>query len=385
MNSRERLNKTLNHEEPDKVPIDLGGNQSSIHIKAYKKLLDFLEIEDKNMKYSDFIQQIAYPCEELLERFEVDTRYIRPFNSLLEPDYEPKQEGNYVGLYDQFGVFWGNDANKDLEDILYCDPVIHPFEDFKTAREIENYDWPDGKDKTPFKGLKEYAKNLYQNTNYAIITPVTGCVYEYTTFLFGFTKVLRYLRTNTELIIAAMEGLLRYWIDYNKTFLNEVGEYLDVICINGDLAEQAGPIMNLKIYEKIIKPIERKLSQKIHELADVKINYHSCGSTPLFLPHFVDIGYDIFNPVQISAYDMEPCSLKKRFGDKITFWGGICNTQKTLPFDTPEEITEEVKYNLNCFKPGGGYVAANIHNITAEVPPENIVAMFDAVRRFRDY
>ncbi len=117
----------------------------------------------------------------------------------------------------------------------------------------------------------------------------------------------------------------------------------------------------------------------------MKINYHCCGSTSLFLPHFADIGYDIYNPVQISAYDMEPCSLKKRFGDIITFWGGLCNTQKTLPFGTPKEITEEVKYNIECFKPGGGYVATNIHNITAEVPPENIVAMFDAVRRYRDY
>ncbi len=385
MNSRERLNTTLDHREPDKIPIDLGGNQSSIHIKAYKRLIDFLEIEDKNIQYSDFIQQIAYPCEELLERFEVDTRYIRPLGSLLDVGFEPQQEGKYVGIYDQFGVFWGNDASKDLKDILYYDPVIHPFEDFKTVHEIENYEWPDGKDKTPFKGLKEYAKKLYEETNFALVTPVTGCIYEYTTFLFGFIKALRYLLTKPELIIAAMEGLLKYWIDYNITYLNEVGEFLDVVCINGDLGEQAGPIMNIKIYETIIKPIEKRLSEKIHELADVKINYHCCGSTSLFLPHFADIGYDIYNPVQISAYDMEPCSLKKRFGDIITFWGGLCNTQKTLPFGTPKEITEEVKYNIECFKPGGGYVATNIHNITAEVPPENIVAMFDAVRRYRDY
>lgn len=383
MNSRERLNTALNHKEPDKIPIDLGGNQSSIHIKAYKKLLDYLEIEDKNIQYSDFIQQIAFPCKELLERFEVDTRYIRPLGSLLDVGFQPEQEGKYVGIYDQFGVFWGNDADKDA--ILYYDPVIHPFEDFKTVQEIENYEWPDGKDETPFKGLKEYAKKLYEETNFALVTPVTGCIYEYTTFLFGFIKALRYLLTKPELIIAAMEGLLKYWIDYNITYLNEVGEFLDVVCINGDLGEQAGPIMNIKTYETIIKPIEKKLSEKIHELADVKINYHCCGSTSLFLPHFADIGYDIYNPVQISAYDMEPCSLKKRFGDIITFWGGLCNTQKTLPFGTPKEITEEVKYNIECFKPGGGYVATNIHNITAEVPPENIMAMFDAVRRYRDY
>ncbi|MFW9939086.1 MAG: uroporphyrinogen decarboxylase family protein [Candidatus Thorarchaeota archaeon] len=386
MNSRERVKTTINHQEPDKVPLDLGGNQSSIHIKAYKKLLDYLEIEDKNIHYCDFVQQIIDPCEDLLNRFNIDIRYIRPHGGMIRvQDIEPEYQGKFVGVYDQFGVFWGNSAEKNIEDILYYDPVIHPFADFKTVKEIEQYNWPDGKDITPFKGLKDYARNLFNNTEYSLTTPPVGCVYEYTTFLFGFTKVLKHLRKNPELIIAAMKGLLNYWTDYSITFLKEVGEYLDVICVNGDLAEQAGPIMSLKIYEDMIKPLERELSQKIHEFIEIKINYHSCGSVPLFIPHFVDIGYDIINPVQISAYDMEPKSLKKRFGDVITFWGGLCNSQKTLPFGTTKDIREEVKYNMEQFKPNGGYIASNIHNITAEVPPENIVAMFDAANEFRSY
>ncbi|MCJ7647724.1 MAG: hypothetical protein MUP85_03835, partial [Candidatus Lokiarchaeota archaeon] len=322
----------------------------------------------------------------ILERFKIDIRYIRPRGGMIKiEEIEPLYEGKFVGLYDQFGVFWGNNAEKDINNILYYDPVIHPFADFKSVPEINNYDWPDGKDKSPFKGLREKAKHLFETTEYALSGHPSGCVYEYTTFLFGFTKALSYLRTKPELIIAAMENLLKYWIDYNTTFLNEVGEYLDIVSINGDLAEQAGPMMNLNIYEKMIKPLELKLSQKVHELARGKINYHCCGSIPLFIPHFSDIGYDAVNPVQISAYDMEPCYLKKRFGDQITFWGGLCNTQKTLPFGTPEQIREEVRYNFECFKPGGGYIASNIHNITAEVPPENIVAMFDAANEFRSY
>ena len=386
MNSRERVNTALNHEEPEKVPIDLGGNQSGIHIKAYKRLIDYLGIEDKHIQTYDFVQQLAVPCEQLLERFIIDTRYIRPLGGMVKiDDFEPQYEGKYVGVYDQFCCFWGNDANKDIDEILYYDPVIHPFADFKSVQEIREFDWPDGTDKSPFEGLKEHAKKLYETTDYALVSPPTGCIYEYTTFLFGFTKALVYLRKKPELIIAAMEGLLKYWVDYNITFLNEVGEFLDVICINGDLAEQAGPIMNLKIYEKVIKPIERNLSERIHELVDIKINYHCCGSISLFIPHFADIKYDAVNPVQISAYDMEPCSLKKRFGNIITFWGGMCNTQGTLPFKSPKEIRQEVKRNFECFKPGGGFVAANIHNITAEVPPQNIVAMFDAANEFRDY
>jgi len=386
MNSRERVNVTLNHKEPDKVPIDLGGNQSSIHIKAYKKLLNYLEIEDKNIQYADFVQQIVRPCDEILERFGIDIRYVQPLGGMVRvQDMEPLYEGKYVGRYDQFGVFWGDNSEKDLENILYYDPVIHPFENFTTIKEVKNYNWPDGRDRIPFKGLKDYAKKLRDKTEFALSTPPVGCVYEYCTFLFGFTKTLRYLKTKPEIIVAAMEGLLNYWIDYVTTFLGEVGSFLDVVCINGDLAEQAGPIMSIKLYEKMIKPLEQKLSNKIHELVDAKINYHSCGSIAQFIPHFSEIGYDIVNPVQISAFDMEPCSLKKRFGEIMSFWGGLCNSQKTLPFGTPKKIREEVKRNFECLKPRGGFVASNIHNITAEVPPQNIVAMFDAALEFRNY
>ena len=386
MNSRERVNTTLNHKEPDKVPIDLGGNQSSIHIKAYKKLLDYLEIEDENVQYADFVQQIVRPCDKVLERFSIDVRYVQPLGGMVRvQEVEPQYEGKYVGVYDQFGVFWGNDAKKDLDEILYYDPVIHPFADFKSVSDIRDFDWPNGRDKTPFNGLKEYAKNLRDTTDFALSTPPVGCIYEYCTFLFGFTKTLRYLRTKPEFIIVTMEELLKYWTDYVTTFLDEVGSYLDIVCINGDIAEQAGPIMSVKLYENMIKPIERKLSKKIHELVETKINYHSCGSVSLFIPHFAEIGYDVINPVQIGAYDMEPCSLKKRFGDIMSFWGGLCNTQNTLPFGTLKQIRDEVRRNFECLKPGGGFVASNIHNITAEVPPQNIVAMFDAANEFGNY
>ncbi|MBY8980653.1 MAG: hypothetical protein KGD72_09695 [Candidatus Lokiarchaeota archaeon] len=386
MNSRERVKVTLNHKEPDKVPIDLGGNQSSIHIIAYKNLLEYLGIEDNNIQYADFVQQIVAPCEEILDRFQIDVRYIQPLGGMIRvQDMKPEVEQKYIGQYDQFGVFWGNDAKKNIDDILYYDPVIHPFADFKSVSDVKNYDWPDGLDKTPFIGLKDYTRKMYEKTEFALSTPPVGCVYEYCTFLFGFTQTLRYLKTKPEIIVIAMEELLKYWTNYVSTFLDEVGSYLDVICINGDLAEQAGPIMSIKLYEKMIKPLERKLSNKIHELADAKINYHSCGSIAKFIPHFTEIGYDIVNPVQISAYDMEPCSLKKRFGRFMSFWGGLCNSQKTLPFGTPEQIRGEVRRNFECLKPGGGFVASSIHNITAEVPPQNIVAMFDAANEFGNY
>ncbi|MHA1906348.1 MAG: uroporphyrinogen decarboxylase family protein [Candidatus Thorarchaeota archaeon] len=390
MNSRERVLAALNHIEPDMVPLDIGGNQSGIHIIAYRRLLDYLDIEDPNIRFSDFVQQAAKPCEELLERFDTDIRWLHPPSAITEADFIPEVEGKFQGIWDAFGVFWGNSAEKTVEEILYYDPVIHPLSEMKTVQEIKEYDWPDGTDTTPFKGLREQAKKLRKSTEYAIATPPVGCIYEYTTFLFGFTTALRHLQRNPELITAAMEEIEEYWTDYATTFLNEVKfgdeHYVDILSNNGDLAQQTGPIMSPKrIYEPLIKPIEKRFSETLHSLADIKINYHCCGSVPHFIPHFAEIGYDAVNPIQTGATDMEPCSLKERFGKMITFWGGLCDTQRTLPFGTPEDIRKEVEYNMNCLKPGGGYIASNIHNITAEVPPENIVAMFDAAREFRMY
>ncbi len=390
MKSRERVLASLNHTEPDMVPLDLGGNQSGLHIVAYRRLLEFLKIDDPHICYLDFLQQAAKPCEELLERFDIDIRWIRPSSSILPETFTPEVEGRFQGVYDQFGVFWGNSADKPLDEILCYDPVMHPLAEMKTVQEIKEYDWPDGKDRTKLKGLREEAKKLRETTDYAIGTPPIGCIYEYTTFLFGFKNALRHMQRNPELIVSAMEELERYWADYATAFLDEVKfgdeHYVDVVSNNGDLAQQAGPIMSPKrIYEPLIKPIEKRFAQTLHRLADIKINYHSCGSVSQFIPHFSEMGYDAVNPVQIGACDMEPCSLKARFGRMITFWGGLCDTQRTLPFGSPEEIRKEVRHNIACLKPGGGYIASNIHNITAEVPPENIVAMFDAAREFREY
>ena len=390
MNSRERVMTALNHQEPDKIPIDLGGNQSGINIIAYKKLLEYLDITDSNIQFCDYVQQLALPCEELLQRFEVDIRWLRPPSSLNPENFNPLVEGKFQGVFDQFGVFWGISAERNLDEVIYYEPVIHPLEEMKTPQEIRNYNWPNGKDKRPFRGLREVAKQLREKTSYALATPPLGCIYEYTTFLFGLTKVLRYLRKNQDLLLAAMEELEKYWSDYATTFLNEIKfgneYYVDIVSLNGDLAHQAGPFMNPKeIYEPLIKPIEHKLSKRIHGIAPVKINYHSCGSIVDFIPHFAEIGYDVCNPVQISASNMDPCNLKKQYGTIMAFWGGLCDTQESLPYGTTDRIQKEVQHNIACLKPGGGYIASNIHNILAEVPPPNIITMFDTLRALRSY
>jgi len=390
MNSRERVLTTLNRSQPDKVPIDFGGNNTGIHIIAYKNLLEYLGIEDKNIRFHNFVGQSIHPCEEVLERFEIDTRWLHPDNDFVSEKYIPEVNGKYRGVYDAFGVLWGDDAEKPVEDILYYSPCIHPFAEFTTAQEVREYDWPNGAKKGSLKNLRERAKQFRESTPYAIGTRPLGILWDYVTWIFGFTKAMRHLRRNPDMIVATLEALSDYWIDYFTVFMKEVkfGDeyYVDFIECLGDLGQQSGPIMNPDTtYVSVIKPTQMSFVKRLKEIAEVKTVFHCCGSVARFIPHIAEIGYDAINPVQIRAHDMEPCSLKERFGSMMTFWGGLCDTQNTLPFGTPGKIREEVRRNFECFKPGGGYVAANIHNITAEVPPENIVAMFDAAREFRKY
>jgi uroporphyrinogen decarboxylase len=384
MTSRDRVLAALEHREPDRVPIDLGGNQSGIHVKAYMRLLSYLDIQDE-IVIADFNQQLARVCDAVLDRFHVDTRFLRSLSSYQPYDQQKVQyEGEWVGNYDNFGVFWGDHASKDLSDILFYDPVIHPLADAQTVQDVETFAWPDGTDPTPFKGLRDVARDLHE-AGKAVVTTKVGNTFELCTFLFGFQRTMRLVRTGPNLLDAAMRKLVEYWKNCHVALIAEAGEYLDVVCINGDLAQQSGPLINPAFYEKHVKPFDKEIVDHVKSLAPVKANYHSCGSVPPFVPHFIDLGYDSMNPVQVSAFDMEPASLKVRFGDRIAFWGGLCNSQSTLPFGTPEAVREEVARNVSALKPGAGYIAANIHNITAEVPAENIVAMFDAAYEFGAY
>ncbi|MHA1683238.1 MAG: uroporphyrinogen decarboxylase family protein [Promethearchaeota archaeon] len=387
MNGRERLAKTLEHEEPDKVPIDLGGFQTGIHFLAYKKLIDHLGIIDDNILFYDWLQQLVIPCDELLERFQVDTRSIHlPSTFMTEKEGEAKEvnERNTIGFWDKFGIFWGRDAENPTQRLIY-NTIVSPFEDFTTEQQVRDYDWPDGKDHSLLKGLREYARQLHGHTGYALVGRSMGCLFQWTHYLFGFARAMKYMLTKPKLIAAAMEGLVKYFSDFAIQYMNEVGEYIQTVQITSDLSDQSGPLINPRLYRKLIQPYEAEFANLLHELGDVKINYHCCGAASAFFPDFIKNGYNCINPVQISANGMEPCSLKARFGKDLVFWGGACNNQGSLAFGTPEDVRQDVKYNVECLKPGGGFIAANVHNIVYNVPAENIIAMFDAIIEFRDY
>ncbi len=382
MTSRQRVQKALNHEIPDRVPIDLGGFQTGIHRKAYAELLTYLGIEDE-ITILDPVQQLAVPCEEVLERFGVDVRYIcahgpDSFKGLIEQN---ERAGKlWHDLKDEFGVVWSMPDDQQL----YMDISHHPLAE-ATIEELVDYPFPSGGDPTRFTGVREKALELRRETPYAISTGIGGVVYEICWYMRGLERWFMDMMDNPAFCEALLDRTLAFWIDYYTGFMAEIGDIVDVVMIGDDVGGQSGPLFSPEFYRKIVKPRQKKLVQHIKSLTKANIWYHTCGSVVEYIPDLLDNGIDILNPVQISAEGMDPAQLKAAYGDKLTFWGGAIDTQHVLPFAAPGEIREHVRRNLEIFKPNGGYVFNNVHNIQAGVPPENIVVLFDTALEFGFY
>ncbi|NLS97307.1 MAG: hypothetical protein GXX96_34645 [Planctomycetaceae bacterium] len=382
MTSRQRLLTALNHEQPDRVPIDLGGNQTGIHKFAYRALLDHLGIADE-LTIMDQVQQLAKPCEALLQRLHVDTRYIaagaaETFDGRIRT--AERNGRTWYDLTDEFGVTWSMPSDQPL----YMDISYHPLAD-ATIKDIRHYPFPKGDDPSRFKGLRERALHLRENTPYAVVSGISGVVYETCWYLRGLETWFMDMVSQPEFCAALLDQTLKFWMDWFRLFLDEVGDLVDVIMIGDDLAGQTGPLFRPTVYRELVKPRQQRLAQCIRSRTEAKIWYHTCGACTEYIPDLMENGVDILNPVQISAAGMEPSGLKARFGEQLTFWGGAIDAQHVLPSATPEKVRDDVRRNLEAFMPGGGYVFNNVHNIQAGVPPENVLALYDAAYEFGFY
>lgn len=382
MTSRERVIKALNHEIPDRVPIDLGGFQTGIHKRAYAELLTYLGIEEK-IVILDPVQQLAKPSEEVLRRFRVDTRYIcahGPDSFKGEIKQNARNGKLWHDLKDEFGVVWSMPDDQKL----FMDISFHPLAN-ASIEDVADYPWPRGNDTTRFSGVRDQALKLRQETPYAISTGISGVVYEICWYMRGLEQWFADMIENPAFCEVMLDQTLKFWMDYFNGFMAEVGDIINVVMIGDDLGGQSGPLFSPKFYREIVKPRQKKLIQHIKSLTPAKIWYHTCGSVKKLIPDLIDNGIDILNPVQTSADNMDARELKKKFGEKLSFWGGGIDAQHILPFAKPEEIKEHVRKNLEIFKPGGGYVFNNVHNIQYGIPAENITALFDAAYEFGFY
>lgn len=405
MTSRERILAALNHRQPDRVPIDLSGHRSSgISAMAYARLRRHLELPDRPIRVYDPVQQLAIVDEDVLERFQVDTIELgRAFalddkwwrewllpdgTACLMPSWaSPERDGDDWILRSQSGRILA----RMPAGCLYFEQTHYPFaerDDLEHVPEAMGESmWtavasPPGPEIAGEDGMERFAagaRQLRASTNRAIIGLFGGNLLELGQFLYRNDGFFLLLAGDPHRAHAFLDRAVEIHLANLERFLAAVGEHIDIILFGDDLGMQNGPQVSPKMYREFFFPREQVLWRRVKELADVKIMLHCCGGVYELLPGLIEAGLDAINPVQISCRGMDPTVLKREFGDRLTFWGGGCDTRDLLSHGTPAQIREHVAELMQTWSPGGGYVFQQVHNIQADVPPENVVAMFDAV------
>jgi uroporphyrinogen decarboxylase len=379
MNSRERLETSLNHKEPDQVPIDLGGIVTGITTGANESVKSLLGIES-NDPVVDRVQQLANPSDAVLERLDVDTRYIYLQASRDWQDIELPDDT----YQDEFGVIRKAAYNPDGW-LLYYDHAGHPLGDAETVTDLAKFKWPDPHDAARYEGIEEAARKMSEDTDYAVMANVIASIFEFSWYLRGYMRFFEDVILNPEMISALLEMMGEYQRALMGEVLDRIGPYISVVMTGSDLGTQRAPVMSPEAYKKLVWPEYKKLWDLIKSKTDAKIFYHSCGSLFPMIPFLIEGGVDILHPVQPLAAEMgDRERLKNEFGEQLTFWGGF-DQQHILPHGTPEEVREETKKLLDAFMPGGGFVFAAGHNIQIDVPPENVITLFDTVREYGVY
>jgi len=377
LTSRERVLLALNHEEPDRVPIVFGAEgATAMLVPAYEKLKRHLGI-DSETRLFDRAFQYARIDEEIMTYFQAD---IRPLVGPASAGCAPL-DGPDDTFTDCWGITW-----KRPPGGYYYDMISHPLQGARTPKDLEEYPWPDPEMLLDLNGLADRARQLHREGQYAImgIAEGLGSIFETAWYLRGLPEFMMDLAANPELAHA----LLRRVTDIAKAgsarFLRGVGEDIDLFRVADDLAMQTGPIISPKMFREMVKPYMQEYYSLIHNLTHARLFLHCCGSVYTIIEDLIEIGVDVLNPVQVSAREMDSQRLKRQFGDRLCFCGGI-DTQHVLPRGTPEEVREEVRCRIGELAPGGGYLLAAVHAIQPDVPPENVCAMFEAALSYGQY
>lgn len=387
MKSRNRARAILNKRTPDRIAIDLGGTeQTSISIETYKKLREFYGLKSDGVKVWNLTQQLAVIDNDILKIIDADFKPLTikpPDNWKPQIKEEEKNGRDYLYYIDE----WGTKLTMPKFKGYYYDFGDMPLEGLD-LNEIKKHKFPDPENPGRYKGIKDEAKDIYENTDYSIVgSPIFGGgIFEQPARIRGMENFLIDTVSNIEIAEYLYSVVTEIYIESTKRFLNEVKDYIDVIAYWDDITHQSGYIISKEHYKKYLKPKHKKYFECIKKYSNAKIYFHCCGAVNDFIPDLIDVGVDILNPIQVSAKNMHDTKkLKREYGKDLIFWGGAVNTQSTLPFGTKKQVGEEVKRNISNLGENGGYVLANIHNIQTGVPVENIVTMFETALKYGRY
>ncbi len=369
MTSRERVLTTLDLQEPDRVPIDLaqaGGD--GITAVAYQRLIAHLELPPRKGRIMNKLAQSVHVEEDVLERFHVDFRRI----DMGAPDNWQDVPVGDDGYRDEWGV-----VRVRPEGSYYYDLSESPMKE-DTLEAIEQHAWPDPDDPGRYRGLGERARALHEDTDYAVVLNVNCAFFLRCAELRGWENFYMDMAENPEFASALMEHYLDIRLRMAERALEEVGERIDIVfCTSDDLGMTDRTIVSPEMYRKLVKPLQKKTFDFFKDRTSAKRFFHCDGALYPIIEDFIEMGVEVLNPIQVNCVGMEDTlKLKREFGDRLAFWGAI-DTSEVLPRGTEEDVREEVRHRISDLAPGGGYVLCSVHNIQPEVPPENVVAMFD--------
>lgn len=364
MKRRERVLKTIRHEIPDRVPIDLGVHFSTgISAFAYYHLRKHLGLSTDHIEVCDNMQMLARVDEDILEIFHCDCILLNP----------PPKKSSVWHVRDDYRFLVRDSfmpVKTDNGDWIFASGSS------KIRMPVNGYFF-DGDWLNLSSGFEEMiretaprAERIYKETDY--FTMLMG--------FSGFFDGIEFacdMYTDPDEIIMLQERRLD---EQNKKIdfvIEHLGSHIQAVELNSDLGMQNGPMLDPLMYERFCYPYISKFCRYIHDHSDYQIFLHSCGAIEPLLPYIIRAGVDILNPVQISADGMSSKLLKEKYGKDICFWGGGCDTQRILGAGTTDDVRQNVKELMEVFKPGGGFVFNQVHNIMGNVPPENIAAMLE--------
>ncbi len=416
MNSRERLAATLNHEEPDRVCVDFGATfVTGIHVSALDKLRK-ATLGDRvdPPKVIEPYQMLAEVDDELRAALDIDVIGRLPRTSLLGTDCDGWKP---FTMFDGTECLVPHNFNTTVEESsgdllmypkgntalppsarmpkggLFFDSIVRqePIDEDKLDPQdnLEEFGLLEEADLAYFRDAKRWFEErsefgsllVIPGTAFGDIALVPAPFLEHPKGIRDISEWYMSTAIRTDYVRAIFEKQCEYALQNVETLIDLFGDVVQVALITGtDFGTQQGLFISQESYRDLYKPYHTRVNELIHRKTNWKTFIHSCGAVWDLIPDFIEAGFDILNPVQCSAAKMDPRALKKEFGAQVTFWGGGANTQETLAFGTPDEVYREVRERIDIFGPGGGFVFNTIHNVQGNTPPENVLALFRALR-----
>jgi uroporphyrinogen decarboxylase len=374
--SRERVIAAINHIEPDRVPIDV-----TPLYDFYINLKNYLGLEIKEeVKYGLSMEVIPHP--EVLKKLRVDISSVK-LGSPKQPVSRTRSDGT---IQDEWGVVYRKISQTTGS---YFEVVHSPLAD-ATIEDLEKHPWPTADLPGRGESSESAAKRLFEDTDLALLGRAAGSIIETPIYLMGFQKWMVRVGSDPQFAGALLDKITDVQMSFDRVLLQATARYLNIYKVSGeDLGMQTGPLYSYKMFKELFLPRQKRRWQAIRQYLDqvnpkVKIMLHSCGSIRKFIPDLVDAGIQILDPIQPHAVGMDSAGLKQDFGNCLVFHGGI-DIQQVLPFGTPQEVEAEVLNRVQALASGGGYILAPAHNVQADVPPANLVAMCQAAQSVGSY